>query len=193
VAFDYGRFFALGEGFTPSAVRASSAEAIPDPYALTRAEVSPHAPISFVHFEGRDLHDLIGTTYAGLHLLSDRAIHVLAERQFTGWATYPVELRDVHGDPVPGYQGLAVTGRCGPIEDSLSPIDVLPPPVPTGKAMPHRIGLFFEPETWDHSDVFTPRDTNWVFVTEEVRDAFAAANLTNLNLRRLTEVQRLVY
>jgi hypothetical protein len=192
VTFDYGSFFSLAEGFTPNAVRVRSAAVIPDPYALTRAEAFPQRAVRFVHDEGRDLHDLVGTTYAVIDLLSDRAIRMLTEGQFTGWTTYPIEIRDAHGGLVAGYRGLAVTGRCGPIQDSLSRIEVLPPPISTGKAMPHRIGLLFDPGTWDQSDVFTPEGTGFVFVTEAVRDAIAEAKLTNLDLRALTEVHRLV-
>jgi hypothetical protein len=192
VAFDYGRFFSLGEAFTPNAVRVRSVAVIPDPFALTRAEASPEEPIRFVHDEGRYFNDLVGTTYAVIDLLSDQAIRVLREGAFTGWTTYPVEIRDARGDLITGYRGLAVTGRCGAIQDSLSPIEVLPPPVPTGKALPHRIGLLFDPETWDRSDVFTPNGTGFVVVAQAVRDAIVAAKLTNLDLRPLTEIHRLV-
>jgi hypothetical protein len=126
VSFDYGSFFALSEGFTPKAVRVRSVEAIADPYALTRAETLPDAPVRFVHDEGSDLHDLMGTSYAVVDLLSDRAIRVLIDRRFTGWTTYEVEIRNRGGDLIPGYQGLAVTGRCGPIDESLSAMEVLP-------------------------------------------------------------------
>jgi hypothetical protein len=58
--------------------------------------------------------------------------------------------------------------------------------------MPHRIGLLFDPETWDQSDVFTPSGTALVVVTDAVRAAFAEARLTNVDLHRITEIQRLV-
>jgi hypothetical protein len=167
-------------------------EQISDPNALTRGEVTPVGAVPFCRAEGNDLHDLIGTTYAVLDVVSDRAVRVLEEGEFTGWTTYAVEIRESDGATVGGYHGLAITGRCGPIDDSLSPIAVLPPPVPTCEAMPHRMGLLFAPETWDHSDLFTPEGTAFVLMTHAVRDAPVDAGVTNIDLTPLTDVQRLM-
>lgn len=82
-----------------------------------------------------------------------------------------------------------MTGRCGPIDDELSPVMVLPPPVPQGEAMPHRIGIRFWPETWDGSDVFSPEGSGWVLVTRDVRDALTDAKITGIELRRITEIE----
>jgi hypothetical protein len=192
VSFDYRRFYALGEGFKRGAFRAHTLGNIPDPLALTRGEIVPSEPIRFHHDEGRRLYDLVGTTWALLKLVSDRVKSVLAENRFTGWTTYPVEIYDRRGEPVGGYNGFAVTGRCGPIDESLSSVLTLPPAVPAGEALPHRIGLRFQPEAWDGSDVFSPDGTAWAFVTEPVRDALVQAKATNLTLTRITEVEQLV-
>jgi hypothetical protein len=156
MAFDYTRFYALGESFVRGTFRVHALDEIPggQPYALTRGEVEPEEPVRFHHDQGSRIEDYIGTTWAVLHLVSDRFISVL--KGFSGWRTYAVEIYDQHGEFVPGYHGLAVIGRCGPIDDELSPVMVLPPPVPEGEAMLHRIGVRFWPETWDGSDVFCP-------------------------------------
>lgn len=194
MAFDYSRFFVLGETFDCGAFRVRSVDDDLDPFALTRAERTPRQPVQFRRDEGMHLYDFIGTTWAVLYLVSDRIINLLADRKFTGWTTYPVEIRDGSDDLVPGYHGLAVTGRCGPIDDTLSPIEVLPPPVPGGKSMPHHLGLRFQPATWDGSDLFTPEGTGFVFLTESVADGLLQLKLdvTNLSVEPLTEVRRLV-
>jgi hypothetical protein len=192
VDFDYGQFYVLGEGFTTGAARVASDEDIPDPYALTRAEVPVRDPIGFHQVEGTRFYDFVGTTWAVIDLVSNRVLDVLSESGARGWTTYPVEVRDRRGGLVPGLHGLAVTGRCGPIEDHLSPIEVLPPPVPEGAAMPHWMGLRFRPETWDESDVFTPEASAFVFMTKPVRDALVRAKAKNLTLDPLSEVNRLV-
>jgi hypothetical protein len=115
----------------------------------------------------------------------------LREHDFTGWTTYPVELYDKAGQAVPGYHGLAVTGRTGPIDPDLSPVMTVPPPVPEGKAMPHRIGHRFWPETWDGSDLFSPEGTMLVLGVQEVRDALVEAKVTNVESRRITEIETL--
>src|SRR5436189_5224916 len=145
VVFDYRRFFALGEHFARGTFRAHALGEIPggDPYALTRGELEPEALVRFHHDEGSRIKDHIGTTWAVLHLVSDHFVGVLDG--FSGWRTYAVEIYDERGRFVPGYHGLAVTGRCGQIDNELSPVMVLPPPVPQGEGLPHRIGIRFWP------------------------------------------------
>ncbi len=46
-----------------------------------------------------------------LLLISDQFRAVLDRNGFSGWATYPVEVRTRKGDLIPGYSGLSVTGR----------------------------------------------------------------------------------
>jgi hypothetical protein len=190
--FDYSRFYELGEGFTRGAVRVDAIDEIADPLALTRGEVTPREPIRFRQDEGSRFYDYVGTTWAVLDVVSDRVLGILNESGFTGWTTYRIQMSDRGGNRVTGYQGLAVTGRCGPIDDQLSRVEMLSPPVPEGRVMPHYMGLHFRPETWDGSDVFTPAGTGFVFVTEQVRDALAEAQVTNLSMRPLSEVNRLV-
>jgi hypothetical protein len=165
VRFDYSRFYVLGEGFQRGALRVDAVDEIPDPWALTRAEALPDRPIRFRRDEGARLLDYVGTTLAVLELVSDRVISVLRNESFTGWTTYPVDIREWDGQQLSGYHGLGVTGRCGPIDDSLSPIEILPPAAPGGEAMPHHIGLLFPPDTWDGSDNFTPMGSAFVFMT----------------------------
>ena len=192
MTFDYRRFYALGERFARGTFRVHALGELPggDPLALTRGQINPKEPVCFHHDEGSRLKDHIGTTWALLHLVSDRFLGVLDG--FSGWRVYPVEVYDKDGELVPGYHGLAVNGRCGPIDDDLSPVMVLPPPVPQGEAMPHRIGIRFWPETWDGSDVFMPEGSGWVLVRQEVRDALTAAKITGIDLYRITEIELLL-
>jgi hypothetical protein len=192
VSLDYRRFYALGERFARGTFRVHSLGELPggDPLALTRGEVELREPIRFAHDEGSRIKDHIGTTKALLHLVSDRFISALDG--FSGWRTYPVEVYDADGELIVGYHGLAVTGRSGPIDDELSPVMVLPPPVPRGAAMPHRIGIRFWPETWDGSDVFMPEERGWVLVTQAVRDALSDAKITGIELHRITEIELLL-
>lgn len=192
MGFDYSHLFVLGEGFTRGAIRVNAVNEISDAAALTRAEAVPDRPLRFAWDEGSRLYDYVGTTWAVLAIVSDRVVRVLRDGGFTGWSTYPVDVRYKDGTALHGYHGLAATGRCGPIEDDLSPIEVLPPPVPGGEAMPHHMGLRFRPETWDRSEVFCPAGSAFIFVVARVRDALVKAKVTNLTLESLAAVNRLV-
>jgi hypothetical protein len=186
VEVDFDRIYHVGEGFKRGAFRVRS-DAVDDPFALTRAETRPRKPIPFVHVEGRRLYDYVGTTWAALKLVSERVIEAL--EGFSGWRTYAVEIRDRNGTIVPGYRGLAVTGRCGAIDPKLSEVKVLPPPVPEGEAGPYRIGWFFHSETWDGSDVFVAGHWAAVFITEPVRDALVAAKVTNMVFEPISRIE----
>jgi hypothetical protein len=186
--FDYRQFFELGEGSIRGALRVHALGLIPDPVALTRGEIEPEEPVRFHHDRGGRLKDYIGTTWGVLDIVSDRVVAALRDGGFTGWTTYAVEIFDEHGGAVPGFHGLAATGRSGPIVKSLSPLMHFPV-VPGGRPVPQRVGIRFDPETWDGNDVFMPEGTAWKIVTQPVRDALLASKVTNIRLQRITEIE----
>jgi len=186
----FGRFFVLQEGFLRGALRVTPAGKLRVPHALTRRERTPRKPVRFQRDEGSRPLDLVGTTFGPLTIVSRLVIDVLERERFAGWATYPVEL-DAAGIDADAYHGLAVHGRCGDIDKSLTPKQMLPSPVPEGEAVPGRRGLLFEHGSWDGSDLFCPSEGATIFVTREVRDALVAANVKNLDFQRLTDVERI--
>lgn len=192
---DCSEAFALGEGpeglgAGGNALRVTTPELLDNDAELAWGEEHPSAPIEFVRDEGRRPRDLIGTTYATLVLVSDRLLSLLEEHGFTGWATFPARVLLDDGDELKGYHGFAVTGRCGPIDDSLSEEITIPSPVPGGRAGSGLRGLCFPPETWDGSDVFTAEGYTGIFVVERVKEALEQAQITNVDLRRLSEIER---
>jgi hypothetical protein len=134
---------------------------------------------------------LIGTTYGLPVLVSERFLDVLREHGFTGWTTFPVRVFLHDGSELKGYSGFAVTGRAGPIDDSLSEEVILPPLVPSGRARPGLRGACFAPESWDGSDFFACGDSSAITVTETVRQALEAARLSNVAFKRLSEIERI--
>jgi hypothetical protein len=186
----FGRFFVLQEGFLRGALRVTPARKLRVPDELTRRERTPRKPVRFERDEGSRPLDLVGTTFGPLTIVSRRVIDVLERERFAGWATYPVEL-DTAGIDADAYHGLAVHGRCGNIDNSLTPKRLLPPPVPEGEAVPGRRGLLFEHGSWDGSDLFCPSEGATIFVTREVRDALVAAKVKNLDFQCVTEVERI--
>lgn len=134
---------------------------------------------------------MIGTAYVTLTLVSERFLAVLRQHNFAGWTTFPVRVvLSEDGRELGGYHGLAVTGRAGPIDDSLSEEVVIPPPVPEGRASPGLRGLCFPPESWDGSDIFTADNEAAIFVVEPVKAALEAAGVTNIDFQRLSEIER---
>ena len=161
------------------------------PFQLLRAEISPSRSVRVEHAMGGRPRDLIWTTFAVVFLISERVRELLESAEVTGWKTFPFEVTDRVRSSVPGYHGFAVTGRCGPFDPSKSQMVIKPPPVPRGRAAPYRKGLYFDPGTWDGSDVFCSEDgSGTVVVTQRVQELFQRHKVTNVRFKRLVDVER---
>src|SRR5262249_27462331 len=122
------------------------------PRAVTRAEKIPSGPVEVRWTMGRNRpSDFIFTTWVDPVLISDRVVGVLKAGELSGWQPYPIDLFGKDGARITGYQGLAVHGRCGPIDNSLS---VKIQKIYPGGIFPMWRGLFFDQTTWDGSDLF---------------------------------------
>ena len=156
-------------------------------FALTRGEYRPDEPLVCVRYMGKKVpSDVIWTGWAVLQLFSDRVVEILRQHGFTGWSTYPVEVRGKDGEVFPGYHGMAFPGRCGPIDKSRSPLVREPEP---DDAFAQHKGMYFDQDTWDGSDLFMSSDgTGFVFITEAVKRAFEKAKVKNISFTPLDEV-----
>ena len=132
--------------------------------------------------------DIINTTLAIPVLVSDRVVGILKAGQFSGWRTYPINLFAKDGARIPGYHGLAVHGRCGPIDNSRA---VKLQAIYPGGVFPTWRGLFFDPATWDGSDLFMPAgEVGWILAVDAVKRAFEKAKVSNVLFTPLDEVGR---
>jgi hypothetical protein len=153
---------------------------------LKRAELRPEQPVRIDWYMGRKVpEDVIWAATAPI--VSGKFIALLQENGFTGWTTYPVEVFDKAGTRVEDYSGLAVTGRCGPVDrsKSMSVLERYP-----ARTVPKLKGYFFDPETWDGTDLFMPSaefDAR-IFITVAVRDVLRRAKVKNIRMPALDEV-----
>jgi hypothetical protein len=183
----------MGSGWKRTAMRFEPFTEIEKPLKVLVGKLRPRYPIEFRWDTGSKPQDLMGTTHAILDLVSECFIDTLLEERASGWSTYPVRLYDKAGLELPGYVGLAVTGRAGPVDRSKSRIELLPPPVPQGQAMYAEIGMYFDPESWDGSDIFIPEGTAAVCVVERVKRALEKRKLTNIEFEALSEREGQLY
>jgi hypothetical protein len=131
--------------------------------------------------------DWVSTSTAYISIVSTRLVNAI--RQFRGWRTFPVCVYGKHGKRIPGYHGLAVIGRCGPIDNSRSVQQWRPPKAVTGKPYRAWVGLYFDESSWDGSDIFMPECTALICVTEPVKESVTRARLTNVRLVALSEME----
>jgi hypothetical protein len=119
--------------------------------------------------------------------ISERVRSLLLSGGYTGWGEYPVTVLDRKGNELPGYSGLAVTGRGGKRDRTRSSVVLKPAPTPGGRPFEVYRGLYFSEEDWDGSDLFLVR--GFIVVSHRVRDTLSSAKVSNIKLTPLTEVE----
>lgn len=185
----FDRLYNMSTAGKRTALHVESALGELDTDGLLYGELDPTSPVVFRYKKGAGgatPYDFIRTTWQVLRLVSNRVAEVL--RPFTGWTTYPVEVYGKKGELISGYHGLAVTGRCGPIDNNRSIPRICEPPVPEGRVCRMWFGLFFDETTWDGSDIFLSASAvHLIFVTEAVKLALEKAKITNVKFTSLTD------
>lgn len=158
--------------------------------ALVRGEVNPKTPVVVCHEMGGAVpKDFIWTTNVGVMMVSQKVVDLLQETGFTGWATYPVEVHGKNDEIIKDYYGFAITGRCGFVDDSRSKTVMVDYPA---RRVPRLRGLYFDPKTWDGSDLFMTSEPGavWLFVLEQVKKVFEKAKIRNVKFKSVTEIDR---
>ena len=139
--------------------------------------LSPAVPaeLTLRILQGSELPDLI---CGGWHVYSQRFLDVLAACQATGYTSFP--MRVVRGDlEIPGYFGVKILGRGGPLDAERSGVVWLP----GGTAKAGLKAVYMKEEEWDGSDIFAiPGCGITMHVTERVAEAIRKARLTNIAL-----------
>ncbi|HLL06317.1 MAG TPA: hypothetical protein VK539_37440 [Myxococcaceae bacterium] len=160
-----------------------------DTFGLVRAEMQLAQPLEVTWaMGGAEPGDVIWTTHAVPILISERVVQLLRTHAFTGWSLYPVVVQNKQRQPASHFNGLAVTGRCGNLEHSMS-VEV--PRIFPGGVFPVWKGLLFDPASWDGSDFFMPAQRfGFVFVVEAVKKALERAKVRNLRFTPLDQFER---
>jgi hypothetical protein len=153
-----------------------------------RGQKRPISPLQLCWEEGSKLVDFTGTTSSLPKVVSRRMVSVLTEAAITGWSTFPLELRDRRGDLMEDFRGLAVLGKCGPLQLERSRVETRIGA--SGKPYKVKIGLFFDTSTWDGSDLFVPAETAHVLVIGKAKRALEEAKISNICFERLDVFER---
>jgi hypothetical protein len=134
-----------------------------DPAELFTGAWRPTAPVR-IEIGGRGKPaQILWTEEPAVILFADAVTEALTRDALTGWAPYAVQLAWA-GVAADRYEGLAVLGRCGPIDWTRGEwVRTADEPGPSLK------GLYFDESSWDGSDVFSPKDSFFVLVTERAR------------------------
>ncbi len=184
----FDSIYLLGDPLANQPFRGTIEVSVNEATALLRGEWIPKRPVIVRHQMGGAPRKVIWTSFADVLIVDQEVVQLFRANGFKGWTTYPVEVHGKTDEVIEGYQGLAITGRCGHIDDSKSKTVMIN--YPAGK-FPKLRGLYFDPETWDGSDLFMSSEkSRWIFVLESIKVALQKAKLRNTSFRKLTEVER---
>jgi hypothetical protein len=186
---DFSQIYIISEAWTRGALRAELDINDQNDFDLLWAKAPIKDPLSWRPASGRTACDLIGTTWAILYLISPRFIRVLQDSRSRGWTSFPIRSSRLLGNRLKGYAGLSVMGRCGLVREDQCQKVKRAPIVTGGAPFEAHVGLFFDPASWDGSDVFCPLQYGGILVTDRVKQAIEAANLTNVRFVRASEYQ----
>lgn len=185
----WDQVFLLGEPGSSRAFRARLEIGALDVYALMRGVFSLAGPVRAHWSSGAQIpKDVIWTELASPMIISQRLVDTLRDAGMVGWGTYPLSLQGKDGSEIPGYHGLYIHGRCGGIDNSRS--------VQVSKQLPGGVfpawrGLYFDPSSWDGSDLFMPEGKlGWVFATDRLRRLLQRERYSNLVFTQLSSVER---
>ena len=156
------------------------------PSKVLLGEADPPSPCVFKVFQGRTVCDELPTSALFYRVYSEAFFDVLEREHLTGWSSYAVEVRglprkyaDAH------YRGLIVKGRCGPIDEtqfrSATKLAIPPYVRPT----PIFVGTYFDPNSWDGSDIFTAQGSAALTLTHRAKQALERARLRGVGFERL--------
>lgn len=160
-----------------------------DDIALFFGEADKNEAVKFIHLQGKTACDVISCSFAYIVLVSRKLHNLLEDNKITGWDSYPIEAYGKGKIKLEGYHGFSVTGKCGPILDEKSKRTLTPPRVPGAPSYYAHVGLYFDPNTWDGSDIFCPEGTYQTFVTERVKQTIEQASITNATFSKITEME----
>jgi hypothetical protein len=184
----FDKIFLLGESGSRRAFRGRMAVETDD-FGLIRAEVHPAHPVKVEWAMGSaEPSEVIWTTHAVPIIIANSVVQLLRTHGFTGWSLYECAVQNKQRQPVLGFSGLAVTGRCGNLDHSMS---VQVPRIFPAGIFPVWKGLLFDPASWDGSDFFMPaQGVGFVFVVEAVKKVFERAKIRNVKFKPLDQFER---
>jgi len=149
----------------------------------------PVRPLTFRQVRKSRFYDLLSSGTPHIIPVSDRLLDILQSEGATGWKTFPLVLVDLKGRAVPGYRGLAITGKAGPPLWERSQRFIAEPEESWSPRLRMLRGIWFDEGTWDGSDLFTLKGTCFLLATDRIVRAMRKARLKGIEWSRQSEVE----
>jgi hypothetical protein len=180
-------FFWMHDADLPEALCCSPRDHSIPARSIIRGERLPQDTVIFEENVGQTAFDIVCGDSLSL-LCSERAMRLARSNGITGLSSYRVEIRRDDGTILTNYEGLGVTGKCGPIDDSRGAVEQR---ILVAGAPPYRylVGLFVEQDSWDGSDLFMPPNMDFILCTRRLKSVFEEACITNVAFTPIERVE----
>lgn len=172
---DSTQFYCLDEEGLLNAVCVDFAEDFNSWDVLRGNSLLPEGALCYPYM-GKKFYDIIIPSRPFPFLISDKVVDAFTRNSITGWKATPVRIA---GKEDLKYYVLMVTGRCGFVDRNKS-VRIIKKS-PGGKDWPFLQGLFFEPESWDGTDMFVAENVSFIFCTEKVKKVIKQIKATNIS------------
>lgn len=177
---DLAGFNELGMSGSDATYHASSEAELAALRAYGRGIHEPERPLRLHWRFGRGVPSDTVWPDIGTLVASPRFAALLADH--TGWRPYAVEVFDKGGSLVPGFVGVAITGRCGPLRCDTERVE--------GTGMTRQyVGLHFDLATWDGSDLFVAPNMGVIIMSPRLTKAVGKTKITNIHVESLAEMR----
>ena len=132
--------------------------------------------------------DILCAGWPGLYVVSERFRDVM--NGLTGVDFLPVNILDKNlRDIEVNYFRPLITGKSGPLRKELSR-EVLSKRIESGPEFIKKVGLYFDPESWDGCDFFSPDQTLFIFITAKAKELASNYNFTNVRIEPISEEEK---
>ncbi len=148
-------------------------------------------PLEFRYYVGgKKPYDIVATGSVGLYLISKKTLELLKNNNISGFRDYPTIVFDKKNNVSNDYFVLSITGKSNPIDWSKS-FEFKKQFTPNGKPAHMIKGLYFNYDEWDGSDIFIPKGSKFILVTERVKMLFELNKISNAEFRNIDSIELL--
>ncbi len=162
------KFYFLSNALKRSAIRVKSIREYNE-VNLFLGKEKPTESFEMVVDEGKKFYDWIGFQDTSNHLISNKFYDLLKSNSISGWQSFDVDIKLIELV----YHGFQVIGSCG---------ELIAPKEPG-----FYIGMKFDIDSWDGSDIFSPEGTTLKLCTQKVVDIIKKNKLTNIDYELVDE------
>lgn len=172
---DFTQFYCLDEKGLLNAVCVDFTDDFNSGDVLRGNSLLPDGTLCYPYM-GKKFYDIIIPSRPFPFLVSDKIVDAISRNNITGWKATPVRIA---GKEDLKYYILMVTGRCGFVD--YNKCKKIIKKTPGGEDWPFLQGLFFEPESWDGTDIFVAENVAFIFCTEKVKKVIKQIKATNVS------------